>query len=457
MRPRWLLGLLLLFLAFGIALADDDMTAEIAQVNTAKYPEITLYVSVTGSDGRIVEGLTHEEFAVTEDSTPVEITAFSAGSRSAIATVLTIDRSTSMSVEGKLEGAKAAAVTFVDLMRTQDRAALVTFDSAVVTLQPFTSEKSTLKSQIQALSLGDCTAWYDGVYHSVDLIAPLDGRRSVILLSDGIDCREDLMRRFLGGGSSHSLDEAIGHARSAGIPVNTIGLGKQATEEVSNEGFDAVKLRRVARETGGKYYHAPSAAELTELYRSLSIEMQKEYILTYRSPRPTYDGTRRDIIVSVQRGSGGGSATTRGGYLEKHLVNIRSDLGWFLVLLGPLLLALAVPALALRKKAGHERPVALDVQSHTPAPATSPKAPDMPAVGSVATAHPVCPRCGAALRPGTRFCGSCGQTIAAPSLAPPAPAVPTPTAAEQVAYCPDCGRPARPGTRFCGGCGRRLP
>ena len=60
MRPRWLLGLLLLFLAFGIALADDDMTAEIAQVNTAKYPEITLYVSVTGSDGRIVEGLTHE-------------------------------------------------------------------------------------------------------------------------------------------------------------------------------------------------------------------------------------------------------------------------------------------------------------------------------------------------------------------------------------------------------------
>lgn len=468
MRLRWLLGPLLLFLSFSVTAAGDGMTAEIAQVNTSKYPEITLYVSVTDSDGRIVEALAQGEFAVTEDGAPVEITAFSAGARSAIATVLTIDRSGSMSVERKLEGAKTAATTFVDLMRAQDKAALVAFDNTVVTLQPFTSEKSALTSQIEALSIGDCTAWYDGIYNSIDLITPLDGRRSVILLSDGIDCREDLVRRLLGNGSSHTLDEAIGHAQSAGIPVYAIGLGVQATEEVSNEGFDAVKLRRVASETGGKYYHAPGAAELEELYRSLSIEMQKEYVLTYRSPRPTYDGTRRDIVVSIER-SGGSGVTTRGGYLEKHLVNIRSDWRWFLVLLGPLLLALAIPVFAARgmrvwrnrSVMGAASPDAPVFEAHQVRPVahSAGSAPPVP-VDNLAV-QAICPRCGNSLRPGARFCGSCGHTMevqpAVQSVpSPPVQPVPVSPAAEEAGYCPDCGRPLRPGARFCGGCGRRF-
>lgn len=468
MRLRWLVGPLLLVLSFGVAAAGDGMTAEIAQVNTSNYPEITLYVSVTDSSGRIVEGLVQEEFAVMEDDAAVEITAFSAGARSAIATVLTIDRSGSMNVEGKLEGAKTAATTFVDLMRAQDKAALVAFDNTVVTLQPFTSEKSALKSQIQSLGIGDCTAWYDGIYNSVDLIMPLDGRRSVILLSDGIDCREDLVRRLLGNGSSHTLDEAIGHAQSAGIPVYAIGLGAKATDEVSNEGFDAVKLRRVAGETGGKYYHAPSAAELEGLYRSLSIEMQKEYILTYRSPRPTYDGTRRDIVVSIER-AGTGGATTRGGYLEKHLVNIRSDWRWFLVLLGPLLLALAIPALVVRGvKVRRNRPAAGETTAAVPVFEVQPAGPVVRSVDPAPSAsvgnalvQATCPRCGHGLRPGARFCGSCGHTMdvqppALPVISPPGqPAIASP-AVEQAGYCPDCGRPLRSGARFCGDCGRRF-
>jgi len=268
MRVRWLLTLLVWLLLASIVRADGDFTAELAQIDTSKYPEITLYVSVRDKDGQIVEGLQEKDFKVTEDGTPVAVIAFSAGIRSAIATVMTVDRSNSMSVENKLAGAKSAAMTFVDLMREHDKAAL--------------------KRQIQSLNTGNCTAWYDGVYDSVDLIATLEGRRSVILLSDGIDCREDWKLRLLGMGSSHTLDEAIQHARDADIPVYAIGFGQRATQEVSNEGFDEVKLRRVASETGGKYYHAPNADELKRLYQSLSVEMQKEYVLTYRSPaRPT--------------------------------------------------------------------------------------------------------------------------------------------------------------------------
>lgn len=346
----WILGIGMLGLLASTVGADGDFTAELAQIDTSKYPDITLYVSVRDRDGQIVEGLREEDFQITEDGVPVDIIAFSAGIRSAIATVLTIDRSGSMEVENKMAGAKSAATTFVELMREHDKAALVAFNQDVTTLQSFTSDKPALKGQIQSLSPDGCTAWYDGVYDSVDLIATLEGRRSVILLSDGIDCREDWKFRLLGMGSSHTLDEAIQQARSADIPVYTIGFGQRATQELSNEGFDEVKLRRMATETGGKFYHAPGADELKRLYQSLSVEMQKEYVLTYRSPRPTYDGTRRNIIVTVQRGTEGPGVTTGGRYLEQHLVNIRSDPMLFLAFLLPLLLLLLLPTAVSRAR-----------------------------------------------------------------------------------------------------------
>lgn len=355
---HWILGMGILGLLVGAVWADGDFTAELAQIDTSKYPEITLYVSVRDRSGQIVEGLREEDFKITEDGQPVDIIAFSAGIRSAIATVLTIDRSGSMGTENKMAAAQAAAIAFVELMREQDKAALVAFNEDVMTLQPFTADKAALKRQIQSLSPGGCTAWYDGVYDSVDLITALEGRRSVILLSDGIDCQEDWLRRWLGQGSSHTLDEAIRHARDADIPVYTIGFGQRATQEVSNEGFDEVKLRRVATETGGRFYHAPGTDELKRLYQSLSVEMQKEYVLTYRSPRPTYDGTRRDIVVTVQRSGEGPEVATGGGYLEQHLVNIRSDPALFLAFLLPLLLLLAMPMVASRiGKAVSARPI----------------------------------------------------------------------------------------------------
>jgi len=291
---------------------------------------------------------------------------------------LTIDRSTSMSEGNKMAGARSAAVTFVELMREHDKAALVVFNEDVMTVQPFTSDKAALKRQIQSLGPGGCTAWYDGVYDSVDLIAPLEGRRSVILLSDGLDCREDRELRLRGMGSSHTLNEAIQHAQDADIPVYTIGFGQRATREVGAEGFDEVKLRRMAAETGGKYHHAPSASELKQLYQSLSVEMQKEYVLAYRSPRPTYDGTRRNIVVTVQRSGGGPEVTTRGGYLEQHLINIRSDPTLFLAFLLLLLLLLALPTVVSRAGKIVSPPAVEPAGRDDQEPSVQPEPPDRP-------------------------------------------------------------------------------
>jgi Ca-activated chloride channel family protein len=345
MARRLVLGIAVWLLLARTILADGDIKAELAQIDTSKYPDVTLYISVRDDKDQLVEGLTQGEFEIVEDGVPVEVITFTAGIRSAITTVMSIDRSGSMNFENKFTGAKTAAKTFVDLMRDQDQAALVAFADKAVTMQDFTSDRGLLKEKIDRLEMGECTAWYDGVYHSVDLIASREGRRSIILVTDGIDCREDWLRYMAGYGSTHTMEEAIAHASQADLPIHAIGVGQAATAEVSNEGFDEAKLKRVASETGGKFFHAPTADQLKQLYESLSVEMQKEYVVTYHSPRPTYDGTRRDIQITIQRGGGAPAVRASGRYLEQHLIHIRSDLRLFLGLLSPLLLLLLAPML----------------------------------------------------------------------------------------------------------------
>lgn len=63
----------------------------------------------------------------------------------------------------------------------------------------------------------------------------------------------------------------------------------------------------------------------------------------------------------------------------------------------------------------------------------------------------LCPNCGAANTPTARFCAKCGQSLAAPAAAAPAPA-----AAPSLSNCPRCSVPLRPGARFCPTCGFSL-
>ena len=56
--------------------APDQNPARVTQVDTAHYPDVTLYVGVTGPDGKPLGGLAARDFAVTEDGQPVTLAVF---------------------------------------------------------------------------------------------------------------------------------------------------------------------------------------------------------------------------------------------------------------------------------------------------------------------------------------------------------------------------------------------
>jgi hypothetical protein len=295
----------------------------------------------------------------------------------------------------------------------------------------------------------------------VDQLHGLSGRRALLLLTDG---RDMLAAGDPTPASRATLGQAIQAATKDGISVQAIGLGDRDTDD-PRSGIDETILKRIADETGGTYFYAPSADQLSDLYQRLSANMQQEYLITYHSPRPYYDGTRRDIRVSV-----GGAPAASGAYVERHLINVHSNPAVGLLLLLPILCALFLPTL-LRRRATSAGPArqtgGLPTTGPLAAPAFGATAATMPpladgptvlqpAQGATVVVASVghCRACSAPLaEPGAHFCMVCG---AAQSAAASSPARTTRTAGRRL-FCDQCGRPLRDGARFCAMCGSTVP
>ena len=424
--------IVLLFVAFFVPLRVERTAspavsgvpgAHVTQVDSSHYPDVTLYVGVTDDGGQPVGGLSASDFVVTEDGQPVTIGAF-AGGAGAVSAALVIDRSGSMGEADKIDGAQEAAQAFVDQMRSADRTTLIAFDEQAETLAPFTADQRDLARAIRRLRPAGGTALYDCLIDGVDALANVGGRRALLLLTDGRDCQDSEICPS-SYGSQHTLDEAIAYANAHAQPVYVVGLGQRNADE--RDGIDEAALQRIASETGGEYFYAPSAGELATLYRSLSAGIQQEYSLTYTSPRPFYDGTRRDIQVSV-----GGAPAASGAYVEQHLINVHSDPLVGLLLLLPIAGALLIP-LGLRRRSPGSAPA--------PAPAGATTI-VQPAVQVLPGDTARCLNCDAPLlRPGARFCAECGRPQTSE------------LAGERRVFCDQCGRPMRAGAHFCAHCG----
>jgi len=168
--------------------------------------------------------------------------------------VLTVDTSGSMSGE-KIEQAKEAAETFIDVLQSKDvnkddMIGLVTFDTDVYIKSDLTRDFAQLKTIIDGLTAGGSTSLWDGVYTSVDLVAGTSYATAVVVLTDGQD-----------NDSEHTKEEAIQYAKENKVRVFVIGIGPDVNEK---------DLRDLAEETGGFYWHV-SAADLVKLYEVIAL------------------------------------------------------------------------------------------------------------------------------------------------------------------------------------------
>lgn len=261
----------------------DSLRLTYNDIDATKFPWIVSLVTVTNELGFIVGKLDENNFQVHEDNVrelPILVEELSSG-EIGINVVLTIDRSQSM-IGLPIEDAKKAASTFVELMQSLDKSAIVSFNQEPRTDHPFTGNINSLKAAISNLNASGYTAVFDAVMHSVNLMTIDLKNRAIILLTDGADNR-----------SRHTYQEVLNALLSHEIRAFTIGLG--LTQNSPEENI----LKDMASKTGGLYFYSPTSKELEQIYRAISQLLHHRYRVSYTTHNPAKDGTLRHVRIDV--------------------------------------------------------------------------------------------------------------------------------------------------------------
>ena len=303
---------------------DEGLQIRITQVDNSKFPQVTVYISVTNAAGEPM-AIDPSHLQIYENGQLMAPQAVSgSGDIGSLTTLLVVDVSGSMEKSGKLAGAKTAAKTYVDQMRPSDQAGLISFNTAVQNVQPVTSDHQALIRAIDSLQPLGNTAMFDALVRAIQSLEGVPGRKAIIVMTDGLDNR-----------SRATADEVITAIGPGGLSISTIGLG-DPKEAGNNYGLDEPALRSLAERAGGAYSFATDPAALAGLYQLYGRALQGEYRITYTSPSALRDGINRTLAVSLA----GSTLSAQGKYNPGGVLPEVARRSW--VLFGGILAGLAV-------------------------------------------------------------------------------------------------------------------
>lgn len=328
-----LLPLLTLFSAPTAHAQESGPQIRITQVDKSHFPQVTVYVSVVDANGNPV-GIDPQTIQILENNQAMQFTDVRGGENSAqtipVTTMLVVDISGSMDKNGKLAAAKEAAKTYVSQMRPGDQAGLMTYDTQTYYVQQITADTAALTAAIDGLVTGGDTAMYNALVEAEKNLDAINGRKSIIVMTDGLDNK-----------SQATVDDVITGVGQSGLTISTIGFGDATSR--GQVGLDEAGLISLAESTGGLYAYAEDADTLSKIYQQYGEVLQSEYALTYVSPTSLRDGVNRGLTVAIN----GSAVTTTSRYNPGGLLPEVTAQSWsmFLAILAVLLVLLALPFL----------------------------------------------------------------------------------------------------------------
>lgn len=270
-----------------------DVNIGVRQIDASKFPEITLYASITDESGNSLENLDRSNFTVQEivDGTTTDATVddvYRVINGDHINVNLVMDASGSMEDYSKITQAKNAATALVNQMKLSDgdQVEVISFDDYVYLEQEFTNDQTSLNNAIQNIDLGNRTALYDGLYSGLYQTYYQSGAKCVIGFTDGME-----------NASSYSYQDVVDMSKNTGIPVFIIGIGEE---------YDIQELQNLANECSGQYYSAnvdDLESILEDIYINIYHEQQDYYVFKYKTQNVQNTTQFRDVVVQTSQTS----------------------------------------------------------------------------------------------------------------------------------------------------------
>ena len=173
---------------------------------------------------------------------------------------------------------------------------VVSFSDKVYLLQDLTADRQLLERAVSGTEAQGPTAWHDALLVVLRRLAREEGRRAVILLTDGGDTA-----------SQATYEDTLERARLSEALVYTIGLGTSGLDLSVRS-----RLKELAEVTGGRSFMVSKAEELQQVYTQILADLRNLYYLTYEPADQEWNGGWRAISLDVK--GRGLKVRTRSGY-----------------------------------------------------------------------------------------------------------------------------------------------
>lgn len=320
---------------------------------------VNVPATVRDKHGKIISNLAKDDFVLEDDGRPQTIRYFAHDTDLPLTLGLLVD--TSMSQRRVLEDERHASYSFLDQMlhQSKDLAFVIHFDHEVELLQDLTANREKLETALQALQIssnssnqqngnqsgnnggnsgggypgsgypggrgrrggsgfgGGGTLLYDASYLASDeLMKKQQGRKALIILSDGVD-----------RGSKFGLETAIETAQKSDTVIYAIlfkddesngrgfgggmggggmgggmgrhGGGQRYPQESRPDGKKI--LERMVKETGGRLFEVSKKDPIDKIYASIAEDLRNQYNLGYTPDPPGSEGSFHKIILKTKQ------------------------------------------------------------------------------------------------------------------------------------------------------------
>jgi Ca-activated chloride channel family protein len=257
--------------------------------------------------------LQREDFEILEDGVRQEIANFAREADQPLQMVMLFD--SSLSVTQKLNFQRRSAAKFFErVMRPKDRAALFAVSTEVVVLQEFTSKVPALVNATKLLKAQGATSLYDAIYLAAEYLKPAQGRRVIVIVSDGGDTTSG--KGLLGALTNAQQADAVIFAVFTGnlnMSQNLRDLaGERALETLASETGGEVFRPKATPGSQGEETDEQSLVELDLAFANLADQLRTQYTLGFFSTNDKRDGSFRKLTVRIKKP--GFLARARAGY-----------------------------------------------------------------------------------------------------------------------------------------------
>ena len=252
---------------------------------------VNLSVTVTDRKGGLVGDLTADDFEIYEEGKKQTIRYFAPGDPEApnqpeMHLGLLLDVSESMGED--LSFTKTASIKFLNMLTDAVDITLVDFDTEVRTARYGQKEFARVIERIRQQKARGSTALYDAIGTYLDGAASQDGRKIMLVYTDGGDTRSSILW--------HELLDLL-----KASDVTLYAIGQLEHQSASTKLQQRMTIQQMADVTGGQAFFPTSVKELDRVYEKVLAEIRAQYTIGFHSTNEKTDGAWRKVEVKAVR------------------------------------------------------------------------------------------------------------------------------------------------------------